>query len=316
MELVTIYLQERNGFMDKEEFDKQLNAFSERVLSKALSSEEEANYTESLFESIRHVNKYDQEFWYARELQLALEYKEWRNFIKVINKAKMACEGSEVAVSDHFVDVNKMVSAGVASKEIDDIELSRYACYLIVQNGDPRKKVIALGQSYFAVKTRQQEIIDNYDNLDEDQKRLAIRKEMKEHNKLLVAAAKDAGVQTGLDYAIFQNCGYKGLYGGMTAKDIKVHKQLGKNDDILDYMGHEELAANLFRATQTEAKLRRDHIIGKENANQTHYAVGKEVRNTIARLGGTMPENLSTPEKSIKQLEREQKALQNKAGKS
>lgn len=298
--------------MNKKEFDEQLNAFSERVLSKALSSEEENNYTESLFESIRHVNEYNQEFWYARELQIALEYKEWRNFIKVINKAKTACEGSENAVSDHFVDVNKMVSAGVASKEIDDIELSRYACYLIVQNGDPRKKVIALGQSYFAVKTRQQEMINNYDNLDEDQKRLAIRKEMKEHNKLLVAAAKDAGVHAGLDYAIFQNCGYKGLYGGMTAKDIKTHKQLGKKDNILDYMGHEELAANLFRATQTEAKLRRDQIKGKENANQTHYAVGKEVRDTISRLGGTMPENLPTPTKSIKQLEREQRLLQDK----
>lgn len=298
--------------MDKKEFDERLNALSERVLSKALTPDEETNYTESLFESIRHVNEYGQEFWYARELQIALEYKEWRNFCKVIEKAKTACDGSNTSISSHFVDVNKMVTAGVASKEIDDIELSRYACYLIVQNGDPRKKVIALGQSYFAVKTRQQELIDNYDNLNEDQKRLAIRKEMKEHNKLLVAAAKDAGVQSGIDYAIFQNSGYKGLYGGMTAKDIKAHKQLGKNDDILDYMGHEELAANLFRATQTEAKLRREQVKGKENANQTHYAVGKEVRDTIKRLGGTMPEDLPTPDKSIKQLEREQKLLQKK----
>lgn len=284
-----------------------------RVSTEAVTPDEETNYTESLFESIRHVNEYGQEFWYARELQIALEYKEWRNFCKVIDKAKTACESSENTVSECFVDVNKtspMPNGGF--KTVDDIALSRYACYLIVQNGDPRKKVIALGQSYFAVKTRQQELIDNYDNLNEDQKRLAIRKEMKEHNKLLVAAAKDAGVQSGIDYAIFQNSGYKGLYGGMTAKDIKAHKQLGKNDDILDYMGHEELAANLFRATQTEAKLRREQVKGKENANQTHYAVGKEVRDTIKRLGGTMPEDLPTPDKSIKQLEREQKLLQKK----
>ena len=176
--------------MDKKEFDERLNALSERVLSKALTPDEETNYTESLFESIRHVNEYGQEFWYARELQVALEYKQWRRFCSVIEKAKVACEGSNYKVSDHFANVGKMVTAGVAPKEIGDMELSRYACYLIVQNGDPRKKVIALGQSYFAVKTRQQELIDNYDNLNEDQKRLAIRKEMKEHNKLLVAAAK------------------------------------------------------------------------------------------------------------------------------
>lgn len=296
--------------MNEKEFNEQLSALSDRVLSKSLSVDEENNYTESLFEAIRHTNEYGQEFWYARELQIALEYKEWRNFNKVIDKAKKACEGSENAVSDHFVDVNKIVEAGVTTKDIGDIELSRYACYLIVQNGDPRKKVIALGQSYFAVKTRQQELIENYDNLNEDQKRLAIRKEMKEHNKLLVAAAKDAGIESRLEYAIFQNCGYRGLYGGLTAKDIKTNKHLSKNDDILDYMGHEELAANLFRATQTEAKLRREHIQGKEKANQTHYEVGKEVRDTISRLGGTMPENLPTPEKSIKQIEREQKKLE------
>lgn len=204
-----------------------------------------------------------------------------------------------------------MVNIGSGGERtIEDMQLSRYACYLIVQNGDPRKKVIALGQSYFAVKTRQRELIENFDTLNEDQKRLAIRKEMKEHNKLLVAAAKDAGVQSSLDYAIFQNCGYKGLYGGLTAKDIKERKHLNKKDDILDYMGHEELAANLFRATQAEAKLRRDHIQGKEKANQTHYEVGKEVRDTISRLGGTMPENLPTPEKSIKQIEKEQQLLE------
>lgn len=265
------------------------------------------NYTESLFESIRHVNKYGQEFWYARDLQIALEYTEWRNFCKVIEKAKEACRGSNNAVSDHFVDVNKIVNAGATSKDIGDIQLSRYACYLIVQNGDPRKKVIALGQTYFAVKTRQQELIENYENLSEDQKRIALRQEMKEHNKMLVAAAKDAGVETTLDYAIFQNYGYMGLYGGLKASDIKERKGLKKSQDILDYMGYEELAANLFRATQTEAKLRRENIQGKQEANKTHFEVGKKVRDTIKDLGGTMPEDLPTPEKSIQQLEREQK---------
>lgn len=293
--------------MNEQEFEKQLNALHDRVLSKALSDEEKNNYTESLFESIRHVNEYGQEFWYARDLQIALEYTEWRNFCKVIEKAKEACRGSNNAVSDHFVDVNKIVNAGATSKDIGDIQLSRYACYLIVQNGDPRKKVIALGQTYFAVKTRQQELIENYENLSEDQKRIAIRQEMKEHNKMLVAAAKDAGVETTLDYAIFQNYGYMGLYGGLKASDIKERKGLKKSQDILDYMGYEELAANLFRATQTEAKLRRENIQGKQEANKTHFEVGKKVRDTIKDLGGTMPEDLPTPEKSIQQLERGQK---------
>ena len=302
--------------MNEQEFEKQLNALHERVLSKALSDEEKNNYTESLFESIRHVNKYGQEFWYARDLQIALEYTEWRNFCKVIEKAKEACRGSNNAVSDHFVDVNKIVNAGATSKDIGDIQLSRYACYLIVQNGDPRKKVIALGQTYFAVKTRQQELIENYENLSEDQKRIAIRQEMKEHNKMLVAAAKDAGVETTLDYAIFQNYGYMGLYGGLKASDIKERKGLKKSQDILDYMGYEELAANLFRATQTEAKLRRENIQGKQEANKTHFEVGKKVRDTIKDLGGTMPEDLPTPEKSIQQIEKEQmERLKNKAKK-
>lgn len=295
------------------EFEDRLNDLSERVLGKALSVEEQTNYGESLFESIKHINEFGQEYWYARELQIALDYAEWRNFSKVINKAKIACEKSEYFIIDHFVDTNKMVNVGSgAERELEDYQLSRYACYLIVQNADPRKKVVALGQTYFAVKTRQQELIENFEQLDEDKKRLAIRQEMIEHNKLLVEAAKNAGVESSLDYAAFQNYGYMGLYGGMTAKDIHQHKGLKSNQKILDHMGYEELAANLFRATQTEAKLRRENIQGKKEANQTHFAVGKEVRETIKRIGGTMPEKLPTPEKSIKQIEKEQKLLENK----
>lgn len=270
--------------------------------------DESTNKSESLFDSIRHINEYGQEFWYARELQQVLGYTEWRNFQKVIDKAITACNNSKNKASDHFVEVNKTISMPKsASKSISDYQLSRYACYLIVQNGNPHKEVIALGQSYFAVKTRQQELIENYEKLTETQKRLAIRAEMKEHNKQLVAAAKDAGVETSLDYAIFQNYGYMGLYGGLKAQDIKERKGLKKSQNILDHMGYEELAANLFRATQTEAKLRRENIQGKAQANQTHFDVGHEVRQTIERLGGTMPEDLPTPEKSIKELELEER---------
>ena len=266
------------------------------------------NINENTFEDIKHTNENGEEFWYARELQTALEYTEWRNFVKVINKAKEACSNSGINAFEHFVDVNKtspMPNGGF--KPIDDIALSRYACYLIVENGDPRKEVIALGQSYFAVKTRQQELIDNYEILTEEQKRLAIRREMIEHNKALADAAREAGVITDKDYAIFQNSGYKGLYGGLTAQDIHRRKGLKKSQKILDHMGSTELAANLFRATQTEEKLRRDNIQGKAEANKTHYEVGSTVRKTIAELGGTMPEDLPTPERSIKQIEREEK---------
>ncbi len=267
-----------------------------------------ARYSEETFESIKHVNEYGNEFWYARELQSILEYTEWRNFQKLIEKAQTACENSDMAVDECFVEVNKtspMPNGGV--KLIDDYILSRYACYLIVMNGDPRKEVIAVGQTYFAVKTRQQELIDHYDELSEDQKRLAIRKEMKAHNKSLAEAAQKAGVIKSYDFAIFQNYGYQGLYGGLGAKEIHARKGLKENDQILDHMGSTELAANLFRATQTDEKLRRENIRGKEKANQTHYEVGRKVRQTIAELGGTMPEDLPTPEKSIRQIESEQK---------
>ena len=295
------------------DFQEKINELSERLLSKALTEEEQNNYTESLFESIKHINKLGNEFWYARELQFALEYTEWRNFSKVIEKAIIACKNSKNNVSDHFVDVNKTIEMPKsATKEIVDYELSRYACYLIVQNADPRKKVIALGQTYFAIKTRQQELIENFDSLDEDKKRLAIRNEMKTHNKSLAEAAKLAGISEPKDYAIFQNKGYQGLYGGLGRKEIHEIKGLKKNQDILDHMGSTELAANLFRATQTDEKLRKEHITGKEGANQTHYDVGRKVRQTIKELGGTMPEDLPTPKKSIKQIEREQKKLQEK----
>lgn len=265
-------------------------------------------YSEKTFENIKHINENEQEYWLARELQSVLEYTEWRNFGNIIDKAKTACEVSGAEISNHFVNVNKMVELGSgAEREIDDIMLSRYACYLIVMNGDPRKEIIAVGQTYFAVKTRQQELIDNYDELNEDQKRLAIRNEMKRHNIALADAAHNAGVIDPLDYAIFQNYGYIGLYGGMDMKAIHKHKGLKKSQKILDHMGSTELAANLFRATQTEEKLRRDNIKGKNKANVTHYEVGAKVRKTIKELGGTMPENLPTPDKSISQIEREQK---------
>lgn len=264
-------------------------------------------YSEATFENIKHINEYGQEFWYARELQQALEYTEWRNFSAVVERAKAACSASGNEVDDHFVDVNKMVDIGSGTqREIDDVTLSRYACYLIVMNGDPRKQIIAVGQTYFAVKTRQQELVDNYDQLTEDQKRLAIRDEIKRHNKSLAEAAQMAGVETSLDYATFQNYGYMGLYGGLTAQEIKQRKGLKKSQDILDHMGSTELAANLFRATQTDEKLRRENVQGKQAANLTHYEVGAKVRQTIADLGGTMPEDLPTPEKSVKQLAREQ----------
>ncbi len=270
-------------------------------------NEEMVEYSEQTFESIKHYTEDGQEFWYARDLQRVLEYTEWRNFSAVIEKAKIACQNSGVDPNGDFVDVNKIVEAGATHKDIGDIMLSRYACYLIVQNGDPRKEIIALGQTYFAVKTRQQELVEDYEQLSEDQKRLAIRNEMKRHNSALADAAHDAGVIEPIDYAIFQNYGYMGLYNGLKAADIRQRKGLKKGQDILDHMGSTELAANLFRATQTEEKLRRDKVQGKRAANQTHYAVGRKVRKTIEELGGTMPENLPTPKKSIKQIENGQK---------
>lgn len=270
------------------------------------------------FESIRQFDAEGNEFWIARQLAKVLEYSEYRHFQPVIERAKDSCRNSGHAVEDHFEDVLDMVDIGSGAKrQISDIRLSRYACYLIVQNGDPSKPVIANGQTYFALQTRRQELNDNetFAKLSENDKRLAIRNELAEHNKHLAAAAKDAGVETPIDYAIFQDHGYKGLYGGRGAKDIHAIKGLKKSQKILDHMGSTELAANLFRATQTEEKLRRDQVRGKQKANQTHFEVGKKVRQTIDELGGTMPEALPTPEKSIQQIESAKKKLERKGKK-
>lgn len=260
------------------------------------------------FEGIKHIDEEGNEFWLARELYPLLEYRRWDAFKNVIERATEACVKSNIDKENHFRRLTKMVPLGYGSeRSIEDIALSRYACYLIVQNGDPSKPVIAAGQTYFAIQTRRQELSEEeqFQSLSEDERRRMLRTQIKIHNKDLVNAAHKAGVETQLDYAIFQNYGYKGLYNGMDNKAIHAHKGLKKSQKILDYMGSEELAANLFRATQTEAKLRREHIQGKEQANQTHYNVGKKVRETIKELGGTMPEDLPTPKKSIQQLESE-----------
>ena len=267
------------------------------------------------FEYIKQLGNDGSEFWMARKLGKILDYAEFRNFLPVIKKAKKACANSGQPVGNHFVEMHEMVSIGSgAEREMESFALSRYACYLIVQNGDPSKPVIANGQTYFAIQTRRQELADDetFQQLKEEEKRLFLRKEMREHNKQLVDAAQKAGVESNLDFAIFQNHGYKGLYGGLDAQGIHQHKGLKKSQQILDNMGSTELAANLFRATQTEEKLRRENIQGKTKANTTHFEVGKKVRQTIEELGGTMPEDLPTPDEDLKKLEkRSKKKLKN-----
>jgi DNA-damage-inducible protein D len=265
------------------------------------------------FEKLKKVNEYGQEYWMARQLSKVLEYAEFRNFLPVIEKARIACENSGQLVADHFVEMHEMVPIGSgAERKMSSLALSRYACYLLVQNADPTKSVIANGQTYFALQTRRQELADDekFQRLKEDEKRLFLRNELKEHNKQLVEAAQLAGVETNIDFAVFQNHGYKGLYGGLDAKGIHGRKGLKKSQKILDHMGSTELAANLFRATQAEEKLRRDKVKGKDKANQTHFEVGAKVRQTIKELGGTMPEELPVPEKSVKQLGRKQKMVE------
>ena len=262
-------------------------------------------YNATVFESIKHIDDYGNEYWYARELMQTLEYRKWGNFVKVIEKAKLACELSENITTDHFADLSKMVSIGSnAQRKQDDYKLSRYACYLIVQNADSRKKIVAFGQTYFAVQTRKQEITEEYFNsLDENRKRLITRGQTIDKNKTLYKAAKDSGVE---NYGKFTNYGYQGLYGGESAKQIAERKGLTDKDEILDYMGSEELADNLFRIVQTEAKLKNEKINNEYDANITHQEVGKAVRETIKKLGGTLPENLPTPSKSIAQIELEE----------
>lgn len=258
------------------------------------------------FESIRREDG-EAEYWLARELAPVLDYQDYRNFLAVVEKARKSATAAGFDMADHFGDVTTMIDLGKgARREIADVRLSRYACYLIVQNGDPSKPVIAEGQTYFAVQTRRQEIQDDpaFGALSEDDRRLMLRREMAHHNTALASAASQAGVQHGIDYAIFQDHGYRGLYGGRTMRDIHTAKGLKKSQKILDHMGSTELAANLFRATQTEEKLKRDGARTKAQANDIHRDVGKTVRQTIKQLGGVMPEHLPTPETSIGQLQR------------
>jgi DNA-damage-inducible protein D len=274
-----------------------------------------ATQPRDIFDGIRQRDAHANEYWFARDLQAALDYAGWDKFRKVIEKAMEACQQSRHSVTDHFSHMAKMVEIGSGAKRpIEDYRLSRYACYLIVQNGDPAKPVIANGQTYFAVQTRRQELQDRAALAEaaDDEKRLAVRQELTRHNKQLAAAAKRAGVRTSLDYAVFQDHGYKGLYDGRATKDIHAAKGLKKGQKILDHMGSTELAANLFRSTQTEEKLRKERISGKSRANRTHLEVGRKVRQTIRELGGTMPEKLPTPEKSIRQIERDRRRLQKK----
>lgn len=264
------------------------------------------------FEAIKHLSEDGHEYWYARELAMVLEYVQWRNFAKVLDRAKLSCKNSGYAILDHFAEVSKIVDAGATSKHVIDFKLTRYACYLIVQNGDPRKEVIALGQTYFAIQTRRQEVADYFNQLDEDNKRLVIRGDIKQWNQMLAEAAHNAGVMSDEEYATFQNAGYLGLYGGMKVEDIHRKKGLRKNDRILDFMSSTELIANLFRISQTEEKLKKDKTATADAANEIHFIVGREVRGTIERVGGTMPEDLPTPSKSISAVERSQlKKLKN-----
>jgi len=269
--------------------------------------------SENTFETIKKTDNNGREYWSSRELAKVLEYSDYRNFSAAINKAKTACENSGELIHNHFVDANEMVQIGSgAEKSIETIYLSRYACYLIVQNSDPTKVVVAKGQTYFAIQTRRQE---RTDGLIEDNSRVFLREEMKKHNTALTKTAAVAGVE---NYAIFQNFGYKGLYGGLTMQDIHIKKRLKRSQKILDHMNSEELAANLFRATQTDAKIKRENIKGQSDANLAHYEVGQKVRSTINSLGGTMPEELPTPDaigKAQTRIKKSKKAKKIESGK-
>jgi DNA-damage-inducible protein D len=256
------------------------------------------------FEAIKQTGENGLEFWYARDLQKVLDYAKWENFSKVIDRAMLACKNSGIDVANHFPDVRKMVKIGSgAIKQAIDYKLTRYACYLIVQNGDPRKEIIALGQTYFAIQTRRQELADTFNQLDENNKRLVVRGNIKQWNQLLAEAAHNAGVITDEEFAIFQNAGYMGLYGGMTVADIHSKKKLKEKDKILDFMGSTELIANLFRISQTEEKLKIDQTSSAAQANETHYKIAEKIRKAMIDMGTTLPENLPTPEKSVQIIE-------------
>jgi DNA-damage-inducible protein D len=272
------------------------------------------------FEDIKRISDSGAEYWSARELQKPLGYGKWDNFSKVIDKAMLACDVAGFDVAEHFPAFGKMIEMPSKSateggltgfpdvgktKKIIDYRLSRYACYLIVQNGDPRKEQIALGQTYFAIQTYRQELNDKYNQLAEDKKRLLLRGDIRQMNQLLVEAAKGAGIISDEEYAVFQNRGYQGLYGGLSVADIHARKHLGEKDKILDFMGSEEMISNLFRISQTQSKITRENIRSKELASYAHFTVGREVREAIMRLGGVMPEDLPTPERGIIELERE-----------
>jgi len=259
------------------------------------------------FEEIKHIDENGNEFWFARELAAILEYIQWRNFTKVMDRAMIACNNSGFNVNDQFAEVGKLITHAKGGKrKIIDYKLSRYACYLIVQNGDPRKPIIAYGQTYFAIQTRRQEVADYFNQLDEDNKRLVVRGDIKQWNQMLAETAYKAGVITDEEFALFQNSGYMGLYGGETVDAIHQRKGLTPQQKILDYMNSQELAANLFRISLVDEKIRNEKIQGLDNANIAHYQVGKEVRDTIKRVKGVLPENQLTPNKSIETIHKEQ----------
>lgn len=257
------------------------------------------------FENIKHIDENGGEYWLARELASVLEYSKWENFSKVIDRAMLACQNSGFVITDHFLEVRKMVEIGSDSKrKIKDYKFTRYACYLIVQNGDPRKDVIALGQTYFAIQTRRQEVADYFNQLDEDNKRLVVRGDIKQWNQMLAETAHSAGVITDEEFAAFQNAGYMGLYGGETVTDIHKRKKLNSKEKILDFMSSSELISNLFRISQADEKIRNENIHGAANTMDAHYLVGKNVREAIVKSGGTLPENQPTPQSSISEVER------------
>ena len=265
--------------------------------------------TLALFDETKHVNEYQRDFWKARELAKILEYADYRNFLKVIEKAKLACKNSWYSIADHFGDINDMVEIGSWSqREIDDINLSRYACYLVVQNADPSKEIVAQWQTYFAIQTRKQDVHEEKKILSADEKRIYLREEMKVHNKKLAWIAKQAWVT---NFADFTDAWYEWLYGWLRQADIHKMKWLEKDEKILDHMNSEELAANLFRATQTESKIKRESIKWQLKATKAHFDVGKKVRDTIKEIWGTMPEELPAVE-DIQKMKKRLKATARK----